>query len=193
MSTCTVSACSSPVLARSWCRRHYSRWQRSGKLVGVGRGTREWQLMRRCAWCADDISHRRGDTKYCCATCQAGYWRDGNHARSNEIMRLHDLRNPAARKARSVRRSSRIGALDCGCVRTAVIAAMSEVCVYCDAAAGSIDHVDPIALGGRHCVTNLVAACMRCNRLKAAKPLEKWLPERAEAVRASLPQHCSQE
>jgi 5-methylcytosine-specific restriction endonuclease McrA len=43
-------------------------------------------------------------------------------------------------------------------------------CVYCasplDFAMATLDHVFPLAHGGSHNAGNLVAACVRCNRLK---------------------------
>jgi 5-methylcytosine-specific restriction endonuclease McrA len=43
-------------------------------------------------------------------------------------------------------------------------------CVYCasplELAFATLDHVVPLARGGAHTPGNLVAACLRCNRLK---------------------------
>jgi hypothetical protein len=43
-------------------------------------------------------------------------------------------------------------------------------CVYCAAPlefdVATLDHVHPLAKGGTHVAGNLVAACVRCNRLK---------------------------
>ena len=38
-----------------------------------------------------------------------------------------------------------------------------------------IDHVEPMALGGLHCLGNLQVLCQRCNYAKRALPLEEWL------------------
>jgi 5-methylcytosine-specific restriction endonuclease McrA len=51
--------------------------------------------------------------------------------------------------------------------RRAVFARDGGRCAYCGAAAASIDHVVPRSRGGRHTWDNVVAACHRCNRLKA--------------------------
>lgn len=49
-------------------------------------------------------------------------------------------------------------------------------CVYCGATdvALECDHINPVALGGRHELENLATACRTCNRSKAAKPLSTW-------------------
>jgi len=51
--------------------------------------------------------------------------------------------------------------------RRAVFARDGGRCAYCGATAASIDHVVPRSRGGRHTWENVVAACHRCNRIKA--------------------------
>jgi 5-methylcytosine-specific restriction endonuclease McrA len=55
--------------------------------------------------------------------------------------------------------------------RRAVFARDGGRCVYCAAAATTIDHVVPRSRGGRHVWENVVAACTRCNHLKADRSL----------------------
>jgi hypothetical protein len=52
----------------------------------------------------------------------------------------------------------------------------SGPCVYCGAAASSIDHVRPLAAGGDEREDNLVPACGGCNKSKHAKLLIHWDP-----------------
>lgn len=53
-------------------------------------------------------------------------------------------------------------------------------CVYCGAEATEMDHVIPVARGGRHSIGNLVGACMRCNRSKNRRLIVEWrLSQRA--------------
>lgn len=51
--------------------------------------------------------------------------------------------------------------------RKAVFARDGGRCVYCDAAATSLDHVVPRSRGGPHTWDNVVSACGRCNHVKA--------------------------
>jgi len=51
--------------------------------------------------------------------------------------------------------------------RKAVFARDGGRCVYCGAAATSLDHVVPRSRGGPHCWENVVSACSRCNHVKA--------------------------
>jgi 5-methylcytosine-specific restriction endonuclease McrA len=51
--------------------------------------------------------------------------------------------------------------------RRAVFARDGHRCVYCGAAATSLDHVVPKSRGGPHSWDNVVSACARCNHVKA--------------------------
>jgi len=48
-------------------------------------------------------------------------------------------------------------------------------CAYCLQPANSIDHVVPIARGGRHDPSNVVPACMKCNQQKGPRTPLQWL------------------
>jgi 5-methylcytosine-specific restriction endonuclease McrA len=53
-------------------------------------------------------------------------------------------------------------------LRKAVFAAKGRLCWYCGQPAGTIDHVQPVILGGTHDLANLVPACQRCNYSRGA-------------------------
>lgn len=55
--------------------------------------------------------------------------------------------------------------------RKGVLARDGHRCVYCGAAATSLDHVIPRSRGGAHTWENVVAACGRCNHQKADRHL----------------------
>jgi 5-methylcytosine-specific restriction endonuclease McrA len=57
--------------------------------------------------------------------------------------------------------------------RRALFARDGGRCVYCGAAATSIDHVQPKSKGGTHCWENVVSACHKCNHIKADKTLKE--------------------
>ena len=56
----------------------------------------------------------------------------------------------------------------------------SGPCVYCGNQATDVDHVQPLALGGRAHESNLVPACRSCNASKGPRPLTEW--RRADRV-----------
>ena len=55
--------------------------------------------------------------------------------------------------------------------RRAVFARDGGRCVYCGAAATSLDHVIPRCRGGAHDWSNVVSACGRCNHEKADRDI----------------------
>lgn len=57
--------------------------------------------------------------------------------------------------------------------RKGVFARDGGRCAYCGAPATSIDHVVPRSRGGPHSWDNVVAACRRCNHLKADRTLNE--------------------
>ncbi|HEX3826851.1 MAG TPA: HNH endonuclease [Sporichthyaceae bacterium] len=62
--------------------------------------------------------------------------------------------------------------------RRAIFARDGGRCVYCGAAATSVDHVVPRSRGGEHVWENVVAACRRCNHVKSDRNVSElgWGP-----------------
>jgi 5-methylcytosine-specific restriction endonuclease McrA len=57
--------------------------------------------------------------------------------------------------------------------RATVLARWPECC-YCSAPSTELDHVHPIALGGRDRESNVVGVCAPHNHAKGAKSLAEW-------------------
>lgn len=55
-----------------------------------------------------------------------------------------------------------------------------HTCYYCGDAKGpyEVDHIRPLARGGKHERGNLVVACIGCNRDKGMKLLHEWIQYR---------------
>ncbi|GAA2742799.1 MULTISPECIES: HNH endonuclease [Kitasatospora] len=72
--------------------------------------------------------------------------------------------------------------------RRALFARDHGRCVYCGAAATSVDHVIPRSRGGQHRWDNVVAACRRCNHTKADRHLADlgWRMKHPPAAPAGL-------
>ena len=101
-----------------------------------------------------------------------------------EQAREYSRRSPEANAARrSRRRAAMQGAGSC-LVRSRDIARMRSRqggrCYYCDGVTAEmhVDHVLPLARGGRNAVGNLVLACASCNLSKSDKLLIEWKSER---------------
>ncbi|MUL44333.1 HNH endonuclease [Streptomonospora sp. PA3] len=71
-------------------------------------------------------------------------------------------------------------------VREYLLAKFDRACAYCGAAGVplNIDHVHPKSRGGTDRVSNLVLACIGCNRAKGDRPVAEFAPARAAAVLA---------
>lgn len=71
--------------------------------------------------------------------------------------------------------------------RADIIRAFGGVCVYCGSGDDLVlDHVHPIARGGRHARDNLAPACVGCNQRKRAKTLERWMAEHGDRFAAEV-------
>lgn len=51
-------------------------------------------------------------------------------------------------------------------------------CLYCGAKAKTVDHLTPVARGGRNVRANLVAACLGCNLRKGSRTLREFMLSR---------------
>lgn len=78
-------------------------------------------------------------------------------------------------------RNRKVVAVSDGTVTSSVITKLLQApnCPYCqerlETACIHIDHMHPLALGGRHTVDNLIACCQRCNSLKGAVSYADWI------------------
>ncbi|WP_042387674.1 MULTISPECIES: HNH endonuclease [Streptacidiphilus] len=72
--------------------------------------------------------------------------------------------------------------------RRALFARDGGRCVYCGGVATSVDHVVPRSRGGQHAWDNVVAACRRCNHVKADRHLADlgWRMKRQPAPPTGL-------
>lgn len=81
----------------------------------------------------------------------------------------HGHRVPLSRASRTVRRI--VPGQQKRAIKLATLRDCGRRCVYCasqlEYAGTTLDHVFPLAKGGAHTHGNVVAACPRCNRLKA--------------------------
>jgi hypothetical protein len=63
--------------------------------------------------------------------------------------------------------------------RSRIFDAWGHRCAYCDGVAQSLDHVIPKARGGATVPTNLVPACLPCNRRKGHREVILWWREQS--------------
>jgi hypothetical protein len=65
-------------------------------------------------------------------------------------------------------------------LRARILDRDNHVCRYCGGRASEVDHYQPFSRGGLTIESNLVAACVYCNRSKGDRTEQEW--RRAQAV-----------
>lgn len=86
-------------------------------------------------------------------------------------------------EARAVRQGRMIAASDGSLTTDAVVRLVDKTdkCVYCgrdiDEKTMTIDHMDPLALGGLHSISNIVLCCRDCNSQKGRLSFMDWVEE----------------
>lgn len=72
-----------------------------------------------------------------------------------------------------------------------ILKAYNHCCAYCGISGSmTIDHVLPLSRGGRHCIGNLVPACLRCNTSKGNLTVVEWRADPLKKVKSISPQQC---
>lgn len=175
---CKVAGCERPHLAKGYCAMHYMR-QRTGSL--------DLADVLTCVQCGVQFARPyRGNPnviRFCSAECR--YERQLSdakeiHAEKRAIAgREWRLNNPDAVKARITARKARLRGVDVAHVTgkdiIRLVARFDGRCAYCKTGRYEhLDHVVPVALGGRHAIGNLLPACRACNLSKGAKLLAEW-------------------
>lgn len=140
---------------------------------------REWRPLEKFARHATCAGGRRN----VCTTCEGRVAREKNPERVLRNVRIYQERHPEVRemhrRASDARRRTKIGPhrgkhnVTVAELR-AIRAVFGDACVYCGEPADTLDHLEPLARGGIHSVSNLVPACGTCNRSKKDKLLSEW-------------------
>lgn len=143
------------------------------------RANREKHLADRRAWYARGDNAERGRAK-----CRAQRLR-----RPDEAGRLRKWRQANGDKVAVALQRQRALKLDApGRGVTveewqSVVADSLGLCAYCSECPKlTMDHIEPLNLGGAHDPENIAAICQRCNSSKRDKPLVLWLTLRIREV-----------
>jgi 5-methylcytosine-specific restriction endonuclease McrA len=149
---CRVDVCDRPAIVRGWCRGHYNRYRAMGD---PGTETiREWGRPECIVPGCEEKPFSRG-------LCTNHYSHE-----PDQMLRAAEKSN--RRRARK-QATATVWPIPPELIQ-ARIDFYGGRCYMCGAGgvAIEVDHVIPLARGGRHIAANLRPACVQCNRAKAA-------------------------
>ena len=120
-----------------------------------------------------------------CKECSAELgkeWFAKNAERSRETNKLWQMNNREKyRNNEQKRRARKRQAGEFVVTANEMRSLYGRPCFYCGSTAQiTVDHVLPIARGGRHSIGNLIPACKPCNMSKHKKTIMEWKVRRRE-------------
>ena len=133
-------------------------------------------------------------TRKTCAECQPEAYRKRykkNPKKEHLRVKRWKHSNPDTLARQGGRRYGRMARHSDGTLTREVVGDLytcAQACPYCGRQltpdSATLDHLDPLALGGLHGVSNVVACCRACNARKRARPFTEWLMSLAEPYRS---------
>lgn len=146
---------------------------------------REHLLARKRRWYERNAESARADmlARYLAKRperqAKAREWKRQNPGRVSAGYRAWALLNREALRLRWVRRATRLRDNHSPGVSLEEKGAIMELfngrCAWCPRSATELDHLDPVARGGRDEAINVIPSCRTCNASKGAKTLLHWL------------------
>lgn len=134
-----------------------------------------------CAHCSAVFRASRDDALFCSERCNKQAYYNANRERliaaSAQWVAANPERAQMLRRARRARIRSNPGSVGVGLKDwRKLVARYRNCCAYCGTLADVVhmDHVIPLALGGRHAIGNVLPACPECNNSKHAMLLAAW-------------------
>ena len=133
-------------------------------------------------WEADNLVHRRAKSRaWRVANKERNRarqlaWQAANPEKLRAIYKRYSQANPERTQlAHSLRRARKQANGICVVTIEEIKRLLGRPCYLCGAKSTSIDHIIPIARGGRHSIGNLLGACGPCNSQKHSKFLIEHL------------------
>lgn len=108
---------------------------------------------------------------------KANYWKDPELARAQSA--AWRKANPEARRIQGQRRRARKLGADVSHISERdwkrMLARADGICCYCSKPGKLVmDHIIPLARGGRHSIGNVAPVCVPCNSSKSARLFSDW-------------------
>lgn len=153
---CIIEGC--PSVGRlkvGLCPKHYTRKRKYGSPTAATKRA-GWGESRMCSVAGCDRTYIKGD-----GLCGLHYQRRAHKARPDQF-------SDYTRKRRALRRAAVVSAYSPADVALRM-AYFGSRCWMCGGPFECVDHVKPLAAGGRDCPANFRPACGSCNSAKGAK------------------------
>jgi 5-methylcytosine-specific restriction endonuclease McrA len=113
-------------------------------------------------------------------------WRTRHPEKAAQVAKNYRSANPEAGRLKASRRRAKKVANGVFLIKQSEAQKLlSMPCFYCGAGSEHLDHVIPIAKGGRHSIGNLVQSCQTCNLSKNAKTIMEWRVWQARVLRSN--------
>lgn len=112
---------------------------------------------------------------------QTREYQESNRERYRQWGREWHIRNPGKTQERVQRRRALVPTPVDPETQAWLALIANDLCAYCNNSGESDDHVVPLSRGGEHHWSNMIRACLHCNRSKGAKGLGEWLAIRAQS------------
>lgn len=162
------------ICASAHCRRARNTEQKARSRAAMTVEERETLRAYDRAWAAAHSDRIKAKNRRAYLADPSAYaaqrdsWRAKNRERHLSITRLTQSRRRAAKRSGD---SCAVSAGDW----EKIVHRSGGHCFYCGVAADlTMDHVVPLARGGRHAIGNLVASCDFCNKSKGALFVTEW-------------------
>lgn len=102
-------------------------------------------------------------------------WRTRHPEKAAQVGKNYRIANPEVGRLKSSKRRAKKAANGVFVIKQSEAQKLlSKPCFYCGGKSEHLDHVIPIAKGGRHSIGNLVQSCQACNLSKNAKTIMQW-------------------
>lgn len=162
MRICSIADCDRQHYGRSWCEKHYKRWQAHGD------PTKSLQADCKHKLCSVEGCEMPARKVFLCNTHYTKNWMEKN----TEKHRLNKIRCTYRRDMR--RRGFKVRHTHEQWQE--LLNRFEGICAYCESEkATTKDHVVPLSRGGSDEIDNILPACRSCNCRKHTRSLEEWL------------------
>lgn len=173
MNICSIDGCESPVCGNGYCGKHYHRFRKHGANITL------LPRLDKSVGCMIDGCDMPVRKRGMCNSHYTQWWRNEHPEKATRTKRAAWERRSARRRSASVAGTHSLEEWE------SLLVEHQGKCFYCSNPAESRDHVIPISRGGSDSISNIVPACLRCNKRKGALTADEFLERLAHEADSS--------